>query len=208
MATVGDSSPVTPKGKETKMRIFHAAVKEFSESGYAGARVDRIARRAGVAKERIYAYFGDKQGLFVEVWRYTSDFITEEDQNLMALTENDLPDLGRILLRRYLNFHETHPEFWRIFVLENLMGTRHSRRGNTNRNYEHVRDLYRKGQSLQVFDPHVSFESFLFVLIAVTFFYASNWKTMSDTLGADLSSPGVKDRMFEEIATLLLDHRR
>lgn len=35
--------------------------------GVAGARIDRIAKEASVSKERLYAYFGDKQGLFDEV---------------------------------------------------------------------------------------------------------------------------------------------
>jgi AcrR family transcriptional regulator len=35
--------------------------------GVAGARIDRVAKEAGVSKERLYAYFDDKQGLFDEV---------------------------------------------------------------------------------------------------------------------------------------------
>ena len=54
--------PYTPE--ETRRRLLAAAVDEFSANGLAGARVDRIAKAADANKERIYAYFGDKDGLF------------------------------------------------------------------------------------------------------------------------------------------------
>ncbi|MBW1911924.1 MAG: TetR/AcrR family transcriptional regulator, partial [Deltaproteobacteria bacterium] len=39
----------------------------FAESGFAGARVDEIAKRAGVNKAMIYYRIGDKKALYVEV---------------------------------------------------------------------------------------------------------------------------------------------
>ena len=48
----------------TRHKLLAAATQEFAAHGYAGARVDRIAANAGVNKQRIYSYFGDKDGLF------------------------------------------------------------------------------------------------------------------------------------------------
>jgi len=203
MAELTDHRSRTTKGSETRQRIFDAAVGEFSESGFAGARIDRIATAAGVNKQRIYAYFGDKERLFVEVWQHTSALIDEEDQSLCELQEEDIPRLGQILLRRYISFHEEHPQFWRIFVLENLMGTRHQRHTRNGTPYAHIRKLYENGQRSGFFDQNVSFESFLFVLIAVTFFYESNSKTMSETLTTALAQPAVKERIFGEISRWL-----
>ena len=53
--------------QDTKRRIFEAATTEFAEHGIAGARVDRIAARAGANKQLIYAYFGSKRYLFEAV---------------------------------------------------------------------------------------------------------------------------------------------
>jgi AcrR family transcriptional regulator len=53
--------------QDTKRRIFEAATAEFAEHGIAGARIDRIAARAGANKQLIYAYFGSKRDLFEEV---------------------------------------------------------------------------------------------------------------------------------------------
>mgnify|MGYP001411247336 CR=1 FL=1 len=65
------------KGEQTRERIFRAAVEEFAEHGYEGARVARIAEVAGVNKERIYANFGNKEQLFEEVWRRTYNRLLE-----------------------------------------------------------------------------------------------------------------------------------
>ena len=49
--------------------ILAAALDEFSERGFAAARLDDVARRAGVAKGTIYLYFRDKESLFQELIR-------------------------------------------------------------------------------------------------------------------------------------------
>lgn len=45
-------------------RILEIAALEFAARGYAGARVDRIARRARVNKAMLYYHFGSKQALY------------------------------------------------------------------------------------------------------------------------------------------------
>jgi AcrR family transcriptional regulator len=49
--------------------ILAAALEEFSARGFAAARLDDVARRAGVAKGTIYLYFSDKESLFQELVR-------------------------------------------------------------------------------------------------------------------------------------------
>ena len=49
--------------------ILAAALEEFSARGFAAARLDDVARRAGVAKGTIYLYFADKETLFQELMR-------------------------------------------------------------------------------------------------------------------------------------------
>ncbi len=50
--------------ERTRERILAGALREFSAHGFAGARVDRIARRARINKRMLYHYFGNKEGLF------------------------------------------------------------------------------------------------------------------------------------------------
>src|SRR4051812_30546256 len=55
--------------QQTQQRILEAALQEFAAKGFAGSRVDVIARRARINKRMLYHYFGDKEGLFREVLR-------------------------------------------------------------------------------------------------------------------------------------------
>jgi TetR/AcrR family transcriptional regulator len=48
----------------TREVLLDAATLVFAEQGFAGARVDEIAARAGVNKALIYAYYGDKTGIY------------------------------------------------------------------------------------------------------------------------------------------------
>jgi AcrR family transcriptional regulator len=50
--------------KESLQRIVEAATAEFAEVGYAGARVDAIAKRAGLNKAAIYYHIGGKRELY------------------------------------------------------------------------------------------------------------------------------------------------
>ena len=63
MATHGKSA--RPRdAAATREVLLDAATLVFAEKGFAGARVDEIAARAGVNKALIYAYHGDKKGLY------------------------------------------------------------------------------------------------------------------------------------------------
>jgi AcrR family transcriptional regulator len=50
--------------------ILDAALDEFSAAGFAAARLDDVAKRAGVAKGTIYLHFADKEALFQELVRF------------------------------------------------------------------------------------------------------------------------------------------
>jgi len=67
--------------ERTRCRILAAALHEFARHGFAGARVDAIARRSGTNKRMLYHYFGDKGGLFSAVLRQK---ITERARRVQA----------------------------------------------------------------------------------------------------------------------------
>lgn len=63
----------TPRPRDsraTKELLLSAATTEFAEYGLAGARIDRIAERAGANKRLLYVYFGDKEKLFEAVLQH------------------------------------------------------------------------------------------------------------------------------------------
>lgn len=104
--------------EETRRRLLAAAVDEFSANGLAGARVDRIAQAAGVNKERIYAYFGSKEGLFGAVL---------ESCLTAVVDEVPLSGEGVDAVLRYaggvFDHHAAHPRFARLLAWESLERT-------------------------------------------------------------------------------------
>lgn len=65
------TDPSSPKWRRRAQarpaEIVHAAYEVFSEKGFAAARLDDIARRAGVSKGALYLYFETKQDIFEAV---------------------------------------------------------------------------------------------------------------------------------------------
>lgn len=57
--------------EERPQQILHAALEVFGDHGLAGARLEDIAKRAGVSKGTIYLYFPNKEALFREMVRST-----------------------------------------------------------------------------------------------------------------------------------------
>jgi AcrR family transcriptional regulator len=76
------------KAAERRSAILKAALDEFSERGFAAARLDDVARRAGVAKGTIYLYFKDKEALFQELVRFQIGPVVGA---LEAVLASDLP---------------------------------------------------------------------------------------------------------------------
>ena len=61
-------SSVPPKlSNDRALRIVAAAREEFAKRGFAGARVEQIARRADVNKQLLFYYYHSKRGLFQAV---------------------------------------------------------------------------------------------------------------------------------------------
>jgi AcrR family transcriptional regulator len=57
------------KPEARRQAILDSALAEFAERGFAAARLDDVALRAGVAKGTLYLYFEDKEALFEELIR-------------------------------------------------------------------------------------------------------------------------------------------
>nr|WP_055503974.1 TetR family transcriptional regulator [Nonomuraea pusilla] len=96
----------------TRAALLEAAREEFASYGVAGARVDRIAERAGVNKERIYGHFGSKEKLFDAVIAEALDDLTAR----IALPGTDPVDY----VARLTDYYRTHPDLVRLLMWEAL----------------------------------------------------------------------------------------
>ena len=62
---MGEDLSVTHRGEERRQEILGVAVDVFGESGYAGARIDEVARRVGIRRPSVLYHFPDKQSLYL-----------------------------------------------------------------------------------------------------------------------------------------------
>ena len=68
------------RGRRTLTNLLDAAVAEFTAYGYHGARVARVATRAGTSHGTFYVYFKDKDDLLLAVY----DDIAVETHEILA----------------------------------------------------------------------------------------------------------------------------
>ncbi len=87
-AAVPGSASRKVRSAERRQTILSAALDEFSTRGFEAARLDDVARRAGVAKGTIYLYFRDKESLFQELIRA---MLTPLVGTIEAMGEAELP---------------------------------------------------------------------------------------------------------------------
>src|ERR1700741_1892844 len=110
----------------TRQKLLAAARREFGRSGLSGARVDEIAARAGVNKQLVYHYFGDKDALYLAVleWVYEEIRTQERKLNLEGLP----PERAiRKLIESSFDHLAAHPDFILLLNDENSGGARHVR---------------------------------------------------------------------------------
>lgn len=102
--------------------IIEAGFRVFGEHGLAAARLDDVAKEAGVSKGTIYLYFDSKEALFREVVR--AKIITHIEAAERAAEEQvDHPNALRDFAMRHWDF-VTSPVFQTIYQLVNSELTR------------------------------------------------------------------------------------
>ena len=122
--------------KKTEARreaILDAALEEFAAKGYAGARMEDIARRAGVAKGTLYLHFGDKEGLFRAIAepvvdQFKSMFRRVQEDFHQLSEEEQRADMGQYTARHQeemLDYIYDHFDVFRL-LLDGAHGTRFS----------------------------------------------------------------------------------
>jgi TetR/AcrR family transcriptional regulator len=105
-------------------RILAAAALEFAGRGFAGARVDRIARRARVNKAMLYYHFRSKQALYRTLLR---DTFAHAAARLEAIAAADLPAPDKMdrIVDAIAAFLRERPFFPRIMLREMAEGGEH-----------------------------------------------------------------------------------
>jgi AcrR family transcriptional regulator len=96
----------------TRARILTSAVTEFAAYGHSGGRIERIAKDADSNVRMIYAYFGNKSGLF--------DAALKDAIMSMARDVPPRPSELAEWAGELFDFHQARPEVLRICLWAQL----------------------------------------------------------------------------------------
>ncbi|MCJ8142993.1 TetR/AcrR family transcriptional regulator [Ancylobacter sp. A5.8] len=88
---------------QRRRAILDAALEVFAESGFAAARMQDVATRAGVAKGTLYLYFEDKAALFEGLVHEALDPVLGTMEGRLAAFEGSTRDFLRLLFAHFIS---------------------------------------------------------------------------------------------------------
>ncbi|AFM02149.1 MULTISPECIES: TetR/AcrR family transcriptional regulator [Desulfitobacterium] len=93
--------------EEKRIEILKAALKVISGMGFEGAKMEDIAREAGVGKGTIYEYFESKNALLLEMIQYCTKCFQEGLEKTLAEEEDMLGKIRNLSMygAEFLNAH-------------------------------------------------------------------------------------------------------
>lgn len=111
------SSPRRRRKQDRPAEIIAAGLAEFGERGFGAARIEDIARRAGIAKGTVFRYFPTKEALFEATITAHLAPVFEQAMGMLEHYEGPtLPVLGMLLDNMYGRLEED-----RLSVLMRMM---------------------------------------------------------------------------------------
>jgi AcrR family transcriptional regulator len=191
-----------------RLRILEAAKQEFATHGLAGARVDRIAAKAGANKRMLYYHVGKKDDLYLEVLEGAYEKIRVEERGL-DLEHLDPPEAIERLIGFTWNYFIRNPEFLALLNTENLARARHLKRSTKVKSMhspfvEMIRTVVRRGVASGDFQVEVDPVQLYISIAALSFFYLSNSATLSVIFCRDLLAKQAKDERLQHMVALVL----
>jgi AcrR family transcriptional regulator len=153
----------------TRRRLREAALVEFAERGFDGTTVGSIAARAGVNKERLYSYFGDKAAL----WTLVLATELERLASAVALSGVGLDDIGAFAGATF-DYHVAHPELGRLLQWEGLQGGPPADEVVRTAHYREKVERFAAAQQAGLLDDGLDPAHLVFSLIAL----AAWWQTV------------------------------
>ncbi|MGE0803425.1 MAG: TetR family transcriptional regulator [Lautropia sp.] len=194
----------------TREAILQAATDEFAGHGLGGARVDRIADRAGINKRMLYYYFGQKEDLFLAALERAYEKIRGEEQAL-NLTQVDPVEAIRRLIAFTWNYYLDNPAFLVLLNSENLHRARHLKRSAKVRTLHSpfvatIAEVLERGSRSGVFRAGVDPIQLYISIAGLAYFYLGNNHTLSTIFDRDLMAPKAKLERLSHMTELVLGY--
>jgi AcrR family transcriptional regulator len=190
--------------------ILAAARDEFAEFGLGGARMDRIAERAGLNKRLIYYYFEDKEKLFQAVLEQAYRDIREQETGLHLLDLDPVSAVRRLVEFTW-NYYLAHPEFMTLLNSANLHKARHLAESQRARELnsplvDTLAAVLERGRREGVFRGGVDPVQLYVSIAGLSYFYLSNTHTLSAIFGRDLMTAKARSERLSHMSDVILGY--
>jgi AcrR family transcriptional regulator len=204
--------PAARDPKARRAAILAAATAEFADKGLGGARVDEIARRAGVNKALLYHHFGAKDALFLAVLEHAYAGIREAEAGVDLERLPPVQAMERLVDFTF-DYFVAHPEFLTLLNSENLHRGRHLRRSRRLRELHaplvgRLKGLLARGEAAGVFRSGVDPVALYVSIASLGYFYLSNAWTLGAVFAKDLTTPRARRARRSHAREVILGYLR
>jgi len=194
----------------TRAALMKAALKEFSQHGFAGARIDQIAKSARCNIRMLYHYFGGKKQLYIAVLETAYADLRQKEATLSIDPERPLEGMMELMDFTFSYFQD-NPMFEGLLRAENMMQGKFVSRstlvpeGATGLK-QTIRALIASGQAKGLFRGDLDPVHIYVTMTALSRFHLANSFTMSALLGVDMRDKGWRAERLEHCRQLLKGH--
>ena len=179
--------------ERTRRNLLDAAYREFATSGYHGASIERICKRAGVSKQILIHHFGSKANAHLAVLEAAYRASRAQDSRLQA-DHADPVEAMRAFVGHAFDHLRANRDFVSLLGDENVNQGRHIRKSQT------LGDIYapliagldailRRGERAGAFRTGTDAMQLYVSISALCYFTFSNTYTLSAVFGRDLLAP-------------------
>jgi TetR/AcrR family transcriptional regulator len=196
--------------QKTRARILDRATAEFAARGFAGARVDAIAQRCGLAKNMLYHYYGSKEGLFIAVLERMYETLRARQRDFAIRGSDPVEAMRRLIAHTFSALLE-HGEAIALLNDENLHKGRHLRRSKRIRALydplvDTIREVLRRGAAQGIFRRDIDPVTLYLSLSSLAYHYVSNQYTLKAAFGIDFTSKARRKAWLAHITDMILSY--
>lgn len=207
-----DESPRRRDPAASRLALLEAAIAEFAQLGFAGARVDEIARRAKVNKQMVYHYFGSKEDLFTAALEQVYEHIRSREKELDLRALEPEAAMERLVGFSF-DYLAEHPEFIALLNDENRMQSSHLRESTDlvamhSPLVEVIEETVDRGVQKGVFNDRFGSVNLYISIAGLAYFFFSNNSTLSSIFDRDMSSAPQIARRRQHVIDFVLSALR
>lgn len=193
--------------EQNRAAILKAATTEFATHGYAGARIDRIVKKAGSNPRMIYELFGSKSALYVATLESALGALRAEELKLDVMHLDPLE--GLLKLFDFMNGHlERNGQLVSLLRSENMMKARHMKKSPRIQEMSSpvlgmTQRLLARGVAEGRLAPDIDPLRLYVMIAALSQFHLANMHTLSSEFETDLSAANWLTRRRNDARAML-----